>query len=173
MTSASEERKDDAAEDGEGDLMVTSRRERRLSRASVNFFQNETSIRNLSIGSTGDSGLVDSEGRVRDEYILQRQSVNRPAKLNKVPLLCDLTTSSKITHVDGWIFAMLLVSGFAKMSSKTDELNAINVFPIADGDTGANMKVCLKLPIRNLLLKPNENVLIASREMAADVLLNG
>jgi hypothetical protein len=169
----SEERKDDAAEDSEGDLMVTARRDRRLSRASVKFFQDETSIRSLSIGSTSDGGLVDSEGRVRDEYILQRQSVNRPAKLDKVPLLCDLTTSSKITHVDGWVFAMLLVSGFAKMSSKTNELNAINVFPIADGDTGANMKVCLKLPVRNLLLKPNENIMIASRGLAADIILNG
>ena len=40
--------------------------------------------------------------------------------------------------MDGWVFAMLLVSGFAKMSSKIDELNTINVFPIADGDTGEN-----------------------------------
>mmetsp|Transcript_24951 Transcript_24951/g.40423 ORF Transcript_24951/g.40423 Transcript_24951/m.40423 type:complete len:743 (-) Transcript_24951:262-2490(-) len=164
---------DDSAEDGGGDLMAIARRDRRLSRASVTFFQDETSIRNFSISSTSDGGLVDSEGRVRDEYILQRQSVNRPTKLNKVPLLCDLTTSSNITNVDGWVLSMLLVSGFAKMSSKINELNAINVFPIADGDTGANMKVCLKLPIRNLLLKPSDNIIIASREMAADVLLNG
>ena len=54
---------------------------------------------------------------------------------------------------------MLLVSGFAKMSSKIDELNKINVFPIADGDTGANMKVCLKLPTRNLLINPSDNIL--------------
>ena len=75
--------------------------------------------------------------------------------------------------MDGWVFAMLLVSGFAKMSSKIDELNKINVFPIADGDTGANMKVCLKLPTRNLLINPSDNILIAVSNMAADVLLNG
>ena len=75
--------------------------------------------------------------------------------------------------MDGWVFAMLLVSGFAKMSSKIDELNTINVFPIADGDTGANMKVCLKLPTRNLLINPSDNILIAVSNMAADVLLNG
>jgi dihydroxyacetone kinase-like predicted kinase len=169
----SEERKEDPTEDGGDDAMKVARRDRRLSRASVKFFDLETSIRNLSISSTSEGGLIDSEGKVRDEYILQRQSVNRPTTLNKVPLLCDLTTSSNITNVDGWVFSMLLVSGFAKMSSKINELNAINVFPIADGDTGANMKVCLKLPIRNLLLKPNDNIMIASREMAADVLLNG
>ena len=148
------------------DLLITSRpADRRLSRASIKFFQLETSTRNLSLGSTAstrnlvaslgessDLGLIDSEGKLRDDYILQRQSVNRPATLKKIPLLCDLTTASDITHVDGWVFAMLLVSGFSKMSSKTDELNTINVFPIADGDTGANMKITLKLPTRNLLL---------------------
>ena len=129
---------------------------RRLSRASVKFFQTETSTRKLSIASDAstrnlvacldgcDHGLIGSDGKVRDEYILQRQSINRPATLNKIPLLCDLTTSDTITEVDGWVFTMLLVSGFAKVSSRVKELNAINVFPIADGDTGANMKVCQK-----------------------------
>ncbi len=169
------------------DLLITSRpADRRLSRASIKFFQLETSTRNLSLGSTAstrnlvaslgessDLGLIDSEGKLRDDYILQRQSVNRPATLKKIPLLCDLTTASDITHVDGWVFAMLLVSGFSKMSSKTDELNTINVFPIADGDTGANMKITLKLPTRNLLLNPSDNILMASSNMAADVMLNG
>lgn len=166
---------------------------RRLSRASVKFFQTETSTRKLSLLSAGstatgissrdlvaglaldgcDHGLIGADGKVRDEYILQRQSVNRPATLTKIPFLCDLTTASSITAVDGWVLTMLLVSGFAKMSSKINELNTINVFPIADGDTGANMKVCLKLPTRNLLLNPSDNILIAASNMAADVLLNG
>lgn len=156
--------------DGHGDLIGGSTRERRLSRASVKFFQLETSTRNLYCEK---HGLIDSEGKISDDYILQRQSVNRPATLNTIPLLCDLTTSSKITHVDGWVFTMLFVSGYAKIFSKTDELNTINVFPIADGDTGANMKVCLKLPTRNLLLNPSDNILTAVTNMAADVLLNG
>ena len=184
---------------------------RRMSQASMRFFQNETSTRNLSLeqvtkqlstgklslrGSLGsstsagistrnivaglagldgfsDSGLIGADGKVRDEYILQRQSVNRPATLTNIPLLCDLTTASSITEVDGWVFTMLITSGFAKMSSKIHELNTINVFPIADGDTGANMKVCLKLPTRNLLINPSDNILIAVSNMAADVLLNG
>jgi len=171
--------------------IVDTNKGRRLSRASVKFFQTETSTRNLSLGSTTstaistrnlvaglgfdgcDHGLIGSDGKVRDEYILQRQSVNRPGTLKKIPLLCDLKDSSTITEVDGWVFTMLLVSGFAKMSSKIDELNRINVFPIADGDTGANMKVCLKLPTRNLLINPSDNILLAVSNMAADVLLNG
>ena len=35
------------------------------------------------------------------------------------------------------------------------------------------MKACLKFPTRNLLLNPSDNILIASSDLAADVLLNG
>lgn len=163
---------------------------RRLSLTSLEFFQAETSasVRNLSITSASstasirnrmacldgcDHGLIGSDGKVRDEYIIQRQSINRPATLTKIPFLCDLSTSAEITEVDGWVFTMMMVSGFAKLSNKVDELNTINVFPIADGDTGANMKVCLKLPVRNLLLYPSDNIIIAVSNLAADVLLNG
>jgi len=94
---------------------------RRVSRASLQFFQQETSV----------AGLIGRDGKVRDEYILKRQSVNKPALLKSIPLLADLST--EITVVDGWVLTQLLVSGFAKMSTKIDELNKINVFPIADG----------------------------------------
>lgn len=69
----------------------------------------QTSTRNLVLGLDGcDHGLIGADGKVRDEYILQRQSVNRPAKLNKIPLLCDLTTASEITEVDGKILYCIM-----------------------------------------------------------------
>jgi len=98
---------------------------RRISRASFNFFQQETAL------ESSDRGLIGRDGKVRDEYIVKRQSVNKPAILKQIPLLADLTTD--ITIVDGWVLTQLMLSGFAKMSTKIDELNKINVFPIADG----------------------------------------
>ncbi|KAL3916637.1 MAG: hypothetical protein SGARI_007918, partial [Bacillariaceae sp.] len=139
---------------------------RRISRASVEFFQRETKRH-----STTSDFLINADGKVNDDYILKRASVNKPAVLKSIPMLADLT--SEIRSVDGWVLTQLLLSGYAKMSTKIDELNKINVFPIADGDTGANMKVCLKLPTRNLLLDPNDSVLTVASNMAADVLLNG
>lgn len=135
--------------------------DRRLSRASIKFFQDQTA----------QLSLVGKDGKLSDDYILKRQSINKPATLKSIPLLADLT--SNITEIDGWVMTQLLVSGYAKMASKIDELNKINVFPIADGDTGANMKVCLKLPTRNLLLHPSESLLQVASNIAADVLLNG
>jgi hypothetical protein len=66
---------------------------------------------------------------------VKRQSVNKPvATLKTIPLLADLTT--EITVVDGWVLTQLFLSGFARMSTNIEELNKINVFSIADGDTG-------------------------------------
>jgi len=149
---------------------------RRLSRASIEFFQRETKRHSRSSMTTRNKEnqfLIDDEGKLRDEYILKRASVNKPALLKSIPLLADLSEASSIRHVDGWVLTQLLLSGYAKLASKIDELNRINVFPIADGDTGANMKVCLKLPTRNLLLDPDDNILAVASNMAADVLLNG
>lgn len=142
---------------------------RRLSRASMEFFQRET--KRHSVAASKDFLLIDNDGKLRDDYILKRASINKPAVLNSIPLLADLTT--KITSVDGWVLTQLFLSGYAKMSTKIDVLNQTNVFPIADGDTGANMKVCLKLPTRNLLLEPDDSIQVVASNMAADVLLNG
>jgi len=72
------------------------------------------------------------------------------------------------------VLSQLFISGYAKLGSNIDLLNRINVYPIADGDTGTNMRVCLKLPSRNLVLDQSSNSLVrVASNMAADVLLNG
>ncbi len=85
---------------------------RRLSRASIQFFQRETREH------TQEVFLIGNDGKLRDEYIMKRASVNKPATLKTIPLLADLTTD--ITHVDGWVLTQLLLSGYAKMSTKID-----------------------------------------------------
>lgn len=41
--------------------------------------------------------------------------------------------------IDGKSYAKMLTSGAAMLSAHVEELNALNVFPVADGDTGTNM----------------------------------
>ena len=41
--------------------------------------------------------------------------------------------------IDGKIYARMLLGGAAMLSLRVEELNALNVFPVADGDTGTNM----------------------------------
>lgn len=41
--------------------------------------------------------------------------------------------------IDGRLYADMLLGGVAELSDHINELNALNVFPVADGDTGTNM----------------------------------
>lgn len=159
---------------------------KRISRSSQLFFQNETSKRASQLCIPKESrqppqtnrrnSFLGLDGKVQDDYIAKRASLNKhtEGQLGKeIPVLADLSQAASITEIDGNVLAQLFVSGYAKLGTKVNYLNKINVFPIADGDTGANMKVCLKLPSRNLVLDPSDSVLRVASNMAADVLLNG
>lgn len=41
--------------------------------------------------------------------------------------------------IDGRCYARMLMGGAAQLAAHAEELNALNVFPVADGDTGTNM----------------------------------
>jgi len=163
---------------------------RRLSRASVGFFQRETSTSSLLDKSNGNAktggerqrnSFLGLDGTIQDDYIARRVEINKPTTTNSdgntntktIPVLADLREAESITEIDGNVLSQLFLSGYAKLSTRVNYLNKINVFPIADGDTGANMKVCLKLPSRNLVLDPSSSILRVASNMAADVLLNG
>jgi uncharacterized protein len=44
-----------------------------------------------------------------------------------------------ITYLDGFRLKHSIIASAARVGQKQDELNEINVFPVADGDTGTNM----------------------------------
>ena len=124
---------------------------------------------------TKRNSFIREDGRVKDEYIIQRanktESHSDKMEASKMTIV-DLTQD--IDRVDGMVLSQLFLSGYARLNAKVDELNRINVFPIADGDTGVNMRACLKIPARNLLLDRSvKSIAAVSSNMGADVLLNG
>lgn len=46
--------------------------------------------------------------------------------------------------IDGKSYAQMLLGGAAQLAAHTVELNALNVFPVADGDTGTNMQATIE-----------------------------
>lgn len=44
-----------------------------------------------------------------------------------------------IASIDGSAYARMLVGAAASLAAHAQELNALNVFPVSDGDTGSNM----------------------------------
>lgn len=80
--------------------------------------------------------------------------------------------SSDSTELTGNGFASALVSGIHRVIDEQDFLNRINVFPVADGDTGTNLSLSLgaALPI---LKRDGEKHLGTLLAAVADALLDG
>ena len=73
-------------------------------------------------------------------------------------------------HGDG--FAAALVSGIHRVIEGQEHLNAINVFPVADGDTGTNLSLSLSSALQTLNA-PGEKHLGTLLAAVADDLLDG
>jgi DegV family protein with EDD domain len=76
------------------------------------------------------------------------------------------------THLDGNNFAKALVSGIHRVIDEQDFLNRINVFPVADGDTGTNLSLSLGSALPLLATEEDKHLgtLLAA---VADALLDG
>ncbi len=76
------------------------------------------------------------------------------------------------SHLHGNNFAAALVSGIYRVIQGQDHLNAINVFPVADGDTGTNLSLSLSAAL-GTLRAPGEKHLGTLLAAIADDLLDG
>ncbi|MDH4124153.1 MAG: DegV family EDD domain-containing protein [Gammaproteobacteria bacterium] len=76
------------------------------------------------------------------------------------------------THVDGEMLCRALVSGIHSVIADQIFLNKINVYPVADGDTGTNLSLSLGAAL-GVLQKPGERHLGTLLAATADALLDG
>lgn len=76
------------------------------------------------------------------------------------------------THLDGNGLSQALVSGIHRVIADQDFLNKINVFPVADGDTGTNLSLSLGAAL-GVLQQPGEKHLGTMLVATADALLDG
>jgi DegV family protein with EDD domain len=74
-------------------------------------------------------------------------------------------------YLDGDAFAEALTSGIHRVLADQDLLNRINVFPVADSDTGTNLSLSLS-PALGVLGKPDEKHLGTLLAAVADTLLD-
>ena len=75
-------------------------------------------------------------------------------------------------NLDGDAFAIALESGIYRVIAEQDFLNRINVFPVADADTGTNLSLTLGSALP-LLTRPGEKHLGTLLASIADALLDG
>lgn len=77
-----------------------------------------------------------------------------------------------LSHVDAARFEQALLAGIANVFRRRDRLNAINVFPVADSDTGTNLAFTLASVRRAIERQPGRSLPELLREVA-DAALDG
>lgn len=78
----------------------------------------------------------------------------------------------QITYLDGTRLKRALIAGSRRVQNYREQLNRINVFPVADSDTGTNMGITLQALIRGLANSEDTSLPGISRS-AADAALSG
>ena len=74
--------------------------------------------------------------------------------------------------IDGKIYVQMLVGGAAKLAENASEINDLNVFPVADGDTGTNMASTIEGGIAYAEADDHESLEKASGAFARGILLS-
>lgn len=74
----------------------------------------------------------------------------------------------KYKHINGTVFQAMIVSGYNNLCNHEKEINAMNVFPVSDGDTGTNMRTTLENGIQRA--KPTEHLGAYLKELSTGML---
>ncbi len=79
---------------------------------------------------------------------------------------------SIITHIDAPRLSQALLSGIANVLRRRDYINSINVFPVADSDTGTNLAFTLA-SVRSVVEETEQRNLPELLEQIADAAISG
>jgi DegV family protein with EDD domain len=82
------------------------------------------------------------------------------------------TTIMQITYLNGIRMRRALIAGARQLINHKEQLNKINVFPVADNDTGTNLAGTMTAMLNGIGVSNEQNVSIISR-LAADSALTG
>ena len=77
----------------------------------------------------------------------------------------------KYNTINGHDFYNMFVNASNKLSEQSEFVNALNVFPVPDGDTGTNMSMTLKAAVEELKGANKDSIGDASRILAKGALL--
>lgn len=76
-----------------------------------------------------------------------------------------------IMTCDGQTFKRLLEAGLAWLEQHSDAINALNVFPVPDGDTGTNMLLTLQSAYKEIVTSPQESISDIAQAVAYGALM--
>lgn len=77
----------------------------------------------------------------------------------------------RISVLDGGDLRKAMLAAASWLESHRDAINALNVFPVPDGDTGSNMTATLKSAVRNIANSEERSASMVAAKIAHDALL--
>ncbi|TMC21144.1 MAG: DAK2 domain-containing protein [Chloroflexi bacterium] len=77
----------------------------------------------------------------------------------------------KISVFDGQDLKKAILAGAAWLEEHRETINALNVFPVPDGDTGSNMSATMKSAVRNIVNSNETSAGVIAARVAHDALL--
>ncbi len=77
----------------------------------------------------------------------------------------------RISVFDGQDLKKAILAGAAWLEENRETINALNVFPVPDGDTGSNMAATMKSAIRNIASSDETSAGVIASRIAHDALL--
>src|SRR6266480_8119154 len=77
----------------------------------------------------------------------------------------------RISVFDGQDLKKAILAAAAWLEEHREEINALNVFPVPDGDTGSNMSATMKSAVRNIANSEETSAGIIAAKLAHDALL--
>ena len=78
---------------------------------------------------------------------------------------------ARISYIDGRRLARALLAGAREVSAQREPLNRINVFPVADNDTGSNLAATLDRVAEGVVTAPSSSADEVARKAADEALL--
>lgn len=97
----------------------------------------------------------------------------QPSRTTPTPAAAPVRTprSRRISVFDGQDLKKALLAGAAVLEEHRDAINALNVFPVPDGDTGSNMFATMQAAIRGIVESTETSAGIMAAKVAHGALL--
>ncbi|HEU5380585.1 MAG TPA: DAK2 domain-containing protein [Ktedonobacteraceae bacterium] len=92
-----------------------------------------------------------------------QDQTSRRSSLRKIP--------RRISVFDGQDLKKALLSGAAWLEEHRDYINALNVFPVPDGDTGSNMSKTMQAAVKGIADSEDKSAAVISAKLAHGALL--
>ena len=68
--------------------------------------------------------------------------------------------------LDGQTFKTLVTNGCQSLINDIDRINALNVFPVPDGDTGTNMKMTIEGGVKAIISDDQPSIGLMSKKLS-------